>query len=736
MTPASTTVAGAALSSDTNLSFDSANNVLSVGGLTAAGSGVTTSLQAFEIGPASSTGQTVIFGSGTGAYRFNIATSAATGSTVSLFGSVTSNYLLMNTGSGGVLRIQTDVVNSRVRMFENMTTTGTLGFFGTSGGTLYLGTDSGTSNGDITIRGNNTTGGGGNQRAAIFTIATATSNGTGVGGTIQFQTSTSSTAGNLSNALRTRMRIEGAATGTSNLESLIIFGDDTSGTAYTSTLRGSNALGTDVNAGELIIQAAQSTGTGTMAGICFAVASPGTTGAALNPVVDVGHFNSVQNSTASNNGTFVVKGGIGVTGNAFFGGTVNATTFAGSLSGTATTSQNTTVVFSSTPATNHPLAFTPQTSSVAGAAISAVSTIFATPSTGTLNATTFSGAFSGTLSGYASTGRNVDVQLATTNATHAVTFTPQLTAVVGSATSSDNTLVYNPSTKILTTSGLAVTATTETTSSTTGALLVTGSAGIARSLSVGTSVIFWNGANYSAFKSGATSNQIYTLPTGYPGTGTSVLASDTAGTLTWVPSSGGGGGSGTVNAGAANKIAYYPTASTTVDDTTGMTYAEFSSGTAVTFQIFGGAATGNTIFTVSGIGQTLVRVGIGVSNPQFELEINGEISATNKSFVIDHPTKPGMKLRYGSLEGPENGVYVRGELKGTDTIIVPDHWYGLVDLETYTVHLTPIGTYAQLFVEKIEDYNVKIGDSRGLPIHCYYSVWAERKDIPKLVTEY
>lgn len=227
--------------------------------------------------------------------------------------------------------------------------------------------------------------------------------------------------------------------------------------------------------------------------------------------------------------------------------TITATTFSGAFSGnvtgTATTSQNTTVVFSNTPATNHYLTFIPQGSSVAGAAVSAVTTIFATPSTGNVTATTFSG----TLSGYATTGRNVDIQLATTNAIHAVTFTPQLTAVVGSATSSDNMLVYNPSTKILTTSGLAVTALTETTSATTGALLVTGSAGIARSLSVGTSVIFWNGANYSAFKSGATSTQIYTLPTGYPGTGISVLASDTSGTLTWVASSGGGGGSGTTS---------------------------------------------------------------------------------------------------------------------------------------------------------------------------------------------
>ena len=429
-------------------------------------------------------------------------------------------------------------------------------------------------------------------------------------------------------------------------------------------------------------------------------------------------------------------------------GTVTATTFSGAFSGNVTgnvtgfaqTARNIDLVFT-TAAGNHYITFSPQGTNVSGAATSSVTTVFVTPSTGTVTATTFSGAFSGNVTGnvtgFAQTGRNVDVQLATTNATHAVTFTPQLTAVAGSATSSDNILVYNPSTKILTTSGLAVTALTETTSATTGALLVSGSAGFARSLSVGTSLIFWNGSNYSAFKSGATSNQTYTLPIAYPGTGTSVLASDTSGTMSWVPSSGGaGGGSGVVNAGVASKIAYYPTSTTTVDDATGMSYTEFSSGTAVTFQIFGGAATGNTIFTVSGIGQTLVRVGIGVSNPQYELEINGELSATNKSFVINHPTKPGMKLRYGSLEGPENGVYVRGELKNTNIIVVPDHWYGLVDIETYTVHLTPIGTFAQLYVVNIEDYNVEIADSRGLPIHCYYSVWAERKDIPKLVTEY
>jgi hypothetical protein len=245
-----------------------------------------------------------------------------TGTAVTLFPSATSNYLIMNTGSGGVLRIQTDVVNSRVRMFENMTTTGTLSFFGTSGGTLYLGTDSGTQNGNITIRGNNTTGGGGNQRAAIFTLATATSNGSGSGGTMVFQTSTSGNAStSLSNALRTRLRIEGAATGTSNNESIIILGDTNAGTAWTSYLRGVDATGTDVDAGEIQIQAGRSTGTGNAQGISFYVSSPGAASSTLNTASQIGRFsatgltiNSTTASTSTSTGAAIVAGGVGIGG--------------------------------------------------------------------------------------------------------------------------------------------------------------------------------------------------------------------------------------------------------------------------------------------------------------------------------------------------------------------------------------------------------------------------------------
>ncbi|NDD55274.1 hypothetical protein EBZ39_15650, partial [bacterium] len=41
--------------------------------------------------------------------------------------------------------------------------------------------------------------------------------------------------------------------------------------------------------------------------------------------------------------------------------------------------------------------------------------------------------------------------------------------------------------------------------------------------------------------------------------------------------------------------------------------------------------------------------------------ITGHLSAASKSFLIDHPTITGKKLQYGSLEGPEHGVFVRGK---------------------------------------------------------------------------
>jgi hypothetical protein len=105
--------------------------------------------------------------------------------------------------------------------------------------------------------------------------------------------------------------------------------------------------------------------------------------------------------------------------------------------------------------------------------------------------------------------------------------------------------------------------------------------------------------------------------------------------------------------------------------------------------------------------------------------------------VITHPTRPGMKLRYGSLEGPENGVYVRGRLNGSNTIILPDYWTNLVDANSITVNLTPIGRHQNLYVEDISNNTVTVGNSNLLnkEINCFYTVFAERRDVGKLEVE-
>lgn len=113
------------------------------------------------------------------------------------------------------------------------------------------------------------------------------------------------------------------------------------------------------------------------------------------------------------------------------------------------------------------------------------------------------------------------------------------------------------------------------------------------------------------------------------------------------------------------------------------------------------------------------------------LSISGVFSAVSKSFVIDHPTKPGMKLRYGSLEGPENGVYFRGQTD-KNVIALPDYWVNLVDELSITVNLTPIGKYRKVFVKEIKDNQIILG---GRNINCFFTVFAERKDVDKLVVE-
>ena len=115
----------------------------------------------------------------------------------------------------------------------------------------------------------------------------------------------------------------------------------------------------------------------------------------------------------------------------------------------------------------------------------------------------------------------------------------------------------------------------------------------------------------------------------------------------------------------------------------------------------------------------------------------GKINAPGKNFNIPHPSKPGYRLVHGCLEGPEYGVYFRGQLTDKNYIEVPKFWDNLINLESITVHLTPRRIYQELYVKSIEwGKIIHIVNNLGGPIDCDYVVYAERKDIDKLVVEY
>ena len=113
------------------------------------------------------------------------------------------------------------------------------------------------------------------------------------------------------------------------------------------------------------------------------------------------------------------------------------------------------------------------------------------------------------------------------------------------------------------------------------------------------------------------------------------------------------------------------------------------------------------------------------------------LQVTKKGFDIPHPTKEEHRLRYICIEGPSADVYVRGKLKDSNTIELPDYWKGLVDPETIDVSLTPMGSFQELFVESIQwGTRVIVKNAAGGPVNCSYIIYGERKDAERNIPEY
>ena len=107
-----------------------------------------------------------------------------------------------------------------------------------------------------------------------------------------------------------------------------------------------------------------------------------------------------------------------------------------------------------------------------------------------------------------------------------------------------------------------------------------------------------------------------------------------------------------------------------------------------------------------------------------------------KPFDIKHPSKEGWRLRYACIEGPEVAVYCRGRVKNKTEILLPNYWKDLVHTNSISVQLQPIGAHQDVIVKRWDDEKIYLQSNGGMPINCFYHVYAERKDINPLITEY
>ena len=142
--------------------------------------------------------------------------------------------------------------------------------------------------------------------------------------------------------------------------------------------------------------------------------------------------------------------------------------------------------------------------------------------------------------------------------------------------------------------------------------------------------------------------------------------------------------------------------------------------------MFGNVDANENVF----VGQNLIAQGHVMSNN------GGHILAAKKNFDIPHPTKEGYRLRHTCPEGPSNDVYFRGKVRNSNEILLPTYWKGLVDWTTITVNLTPIGAHQNVIVKRVDEEKVYLQSNGGIPINCYYHIFAERADGERLIPEY
>jgi hypothetical protein len=154
-----------------------------------------------------------------------------------------------------------------------------------------------------------------------------------------------------------------------------------------------------------------------------------------------------------------------------------------------------------------------------------------------------------------------------------------------------------------------------------------------------------------------------------------------------------GSGTGTITAlnnQSENRLVTMGSTTTELDGEANLTF------TGTTLAQTGGTCTLTGTSGDSG-STALSVVGGTTASSNAAVSITGHLEATTKSFNIPHPLYVNKRLVYGSLEGPEHGMYQRGSFDIEDkrrlvAVDLPVYWYKMVH-DDYTINLTSYGDY-------------------------------------------
>jgi hypothetical protein len=217
------------------------------------------------------------------------------------------------------------------------------------------------------------------------------------------------------------------------------------------------------------------------------------------------------------------------------------------------------------------------------------------------------------------------------------------------------------------------------------------------------------------------------------------ILSSTESAIQWINAS-------SANVGSANSIAI------AADSTNASRYLTFVSTTSGNNLVYvdsdllynpstNSLAINNTSFTgtasqnlqVTGGAYISGNLGIGTTNPQYKLQVVGDFAATTKSFVIPHPTEPGMKLRYGSLESPYHGIRLTGSSiiqNGSCIVNLPNYIHNFVKEEGVHINITNIKH------GKVQKKTFIIREENVGEYEFYWDFTAIRNDIDEMIVEY